>query len=549
MAIDNKLFPVLEQIAQAKTFSVKALIFDELRRGKIRLPDFQRPLRWGAKDNAMLFDSLVRGYPIGSILLWKRPAEAGRIKIGHGELHVDAVADARWVVDGQQRIIALAAAMLEIPDQSREYLVHFDPRKQEFFVPMHPAEHRRDEVPLTILGDLAKLNKWLRSQDLSEDLQDIVDKTHQRIVEYAVPAYEVDTPDEAPLRAVFARINSTGARMRADEVFHALLGKKSADREAVRLDALMEQARKSDFGDLERSEALKCVLAASGLNPTDRPENLGAEELKKLVSTDEVVDALGRALTFLQEDAGIPHLRLLPYPVALIILVRFFHLHSRVEAADRVRLARWLWRGAITGLHQRAEVSRMREALRRIQDNQSPSSNIDRLLERLRRETPVQWKLGHFDLRSAATRVELLTLLTRGPRRLPLLPGETDGGAAELHELLEGDRLAPEIYRLRTLNGEGTREKGKSAANRILIAGPWSGLATTLAKYDPVVHQALLESHLIDASMHDALRRGEADMFLSLREQALVAQVRSFLEERAGYGEPMMAPLSAYQDG
>lgn len=548
MSVDKGLFPKLEQIAQAKTYSVKALVFDELKRGKIRLPDFQRPLRWKAKDNALLFDSMVRGYPIGSILLWRRPAEAGHMKLGEGKLSVPQVADARWVVDGQQRIIALAAAMIEIPNQSKEYLVHFDPHGQEFFVPMKKGDDRPDQVPLTVLGDLAKLNKWLRAQNLDETLQEIVDKTHQRVIEYAIPVYEVDTPDEAPLRAVFARINGTRTRMGADEVFHALLGNASSTKKGMQLDALVDEVHSSGFGGLDRGEALKCVLGASGLNPTDRPEQLGTEQLDKLATTEDVLQGLQRALTFLKEDAEIPHLRLLPYPVVLILLVRFFKVHEEVEAADRVRLCRWLWRGAITGLHQRAEVSRMREALRWIQDEASPSTNIDRLLKPLQPEKPIEWRLGHFDLRSAATRVELLMMLDRKPRRLPLLPGESDGGLASLHELLEGERLAPEIYRLSKLKGEDTRELGRSAANRILISGPCSGSIATLEKLEPEIHGDFLTSHLIDEPMHEALRKGEPDTFLRLRAAAIQVHVKEFLARRAGYGEPMMAPLSAYLD-
>lgn len=548
MTIDAHLFPVLEQTAQARTFSVKALIFDELKRGRIRLPNFQRPLRWTAKDNIQLFDSLVRGYPIGSILLWKRPADAGSLKIGKSELMVPAAADARWVVDGQQRITALAAAMIEIPNQSKEYLVHFDPHKNEFFVPMHPADHRPDELPLTILADAAKLNKWIRGRELPEQLEDIIDTTHQRIIEYSVPAYEVDTPDEAPLRAVFARINSTGARMRADEVFHALLGQTSTGREPVRLDALVEEVRACEFGELERGEALKCILGASGLNPTDRPENLDSEQLRKLIPTDDARQAIRRAVMFLHDYARIPHIRLLPYPVALILLTRFFLVHSQVEVADLVRLSRWVWLGAITGLHQRAEVSRMREALRHIREADTPTTTVDRLLEHLPKEPMVRWELRPFDLRSALSRVEVLTLLDREPRRLPLLPGESDGGVATVRELLEGDRLAPEIHRLPSLEGESTRKRGKTVANRILLQGTWSGLGSALEKLDPERHAKLLESHVIDKRMHDALLAGNADLFLHLRGDSLAKLVTAFLTKRAGIGEPMMAPLNAYLD-
>jgi hypothetical protein len=523
MTVDAHPFPVLEQSGEVRSFSVKTLIFDELKRGRVRFPDFQRRLRWGAKENVLLFDSLMRGYPIGGLILWKRPAEAGKIRIGQGDLLVPSAPDARWVVDGQQRLTALAAAMLDIADQAGEYLVHFDPHAAEFFVPIRPAERRIDEIPLTILADAAKLNKWIRARDLSDAILEIVDKTRQRILDYSIPVYDIESHDEVTVRAVFMRINTTGLPMRANEVFDALLGQTSLAREEIRLDVLVEEVRAADFGELERGEALKCILGASGLNPTDRPENLDSEQLRKLIPTEEAQEAIRRAVMFLKDYAQVPHIRLLPYPVVLIILTRFFHVHSQVEVADLIRLSRWVWLGAITGLHQRAEVSRMREALRHIREADTPTTNIDRLLEGL-------------------------TLLDQEPRRLPLLPGESDGGLATVHELLEGERLAPEIHRLPSLKEESTRKRGKTAANRILLNGRFSGLGSLLEKLDPERHAALLQSHVLDARMLTALREGNPDLFLQLRGDALMKLVIAFLTKRAGIGEPIMAPMSAYLD-
>ena len=38
--------------------------------GEIKLPKFQRPFVWKRKEVLKLLDSIYKGYPIGSILLW-----------------------------------------------------------------------------------------------------------------------------------------------------------------------------------------------------------------------------------------------------------------------------------------------------------------------------------------------------------------------------------------------------------------------------------------------------------------------------------------------
>jgi hypothetical protein len=49
-------------------------LVNEVKSGLIRMPPFQRGFKWEAGDVVRLFDSLVRGYPIGNLLVWRRPA-------------------------------------------------------------------------------------------------------------------------------------------------------------------------------------------------------------------------------------------------------------------------------------------------------------------------------------------------------------------------------------------------------------------------------------------------------------------------------------------
>ena len=59
----------------ATTFRLSALVRNVLD-GAVRVPHFQRSFRWDARDVGLLFDSILRGYPVGSVLLWERAAPA-----------------------------------------------------------------------------------------------------------------------------------------------------------------------------------------------------------------------------------------------------------------------------------------------------------------------------------------------------------------------------------------------------------------------------------------------------------------------------------------
>ncbi|WP_328855353.1 DUF262 domain-containing protein [Microbispora hainanensis] len=75
-----------------------------VRDGRLRIPSFQRSFRWDRDDVVRLFDSVLRGYPIGALLMWQRPAAAARPDIGPLRIDAPEAADACWVVDGQHLV-------------------------------------------------------------------------------------------------------------------------------------------------------------------------------------------------------------------------------------------------------------------------------------------------------------------------------------------------------------------------------------------------------------------------------------------------------------
>src|ERR1700687_1268856 len=121
----------LERTPEARGASVAGLVA-HARRGRLRVPRFQRGLKWESSDVCALFDSIYRGLPIGSLLVWKHPAAAARVRLGPLALGADEGGDAWWVVDGQQRIPSLAAALARPwpppPDVPDPYVVFFDAR-------------------------------------------------------------------------------------------------------------------------------------------------------------------------------------------------------------------------------------------------------------------------------------------------------------------------------------------------------------------------------------------------------------------------------------
>src|SRR5688500_10824816 len=75
-----------------------------VKSGEIAIPEIQRPFVWEAAKVRNLLDSLYRGYPIGYLIAWRNPTV--RLKDG------TSAAGKRILIDGQQRVTALMAALL-----------------------------------------------------------------------------------------------------------------------------------------------------------------------------------------------------------------------------------------------------------------------------------------------------------------------------------------------------------------------------------------------------------------------------------------------------
>lgn len=57
---------------QPKPHSInfKTLVSD-IEQGRIKIPQFQREFVWSKESSAKLIDSILKGYPIGTFILWK----------------------------------------------------------------------------------------------------------------------------------------------------------------------------------------------------------------------------------------------------------------------------------------------------------------------------------------------------------------------------------------------------------------------------------------------------------------------------------------------
>lgn len=497
------------------TFAVEALL-QLVREGKIRLPEFQRPQRWRASHVLELFDSIERGFPIGTFVFARREAEAKTLRFGPLEIRAPRVAEGLFVVDGQQRMSALAGALLHPSERPRGDLhaLWFDLEEDRFvcnltgIAPSH-------WIPLNVVVDPLRLLTWLNEWPLRGERPDLVRRAlalGQAIRDYPVPVCVVDGTSEDVLRLVFRRMNRAGAAMQEHEVFEALWGGGHP------LRAVLGRLAETGFGDIGEECLLRSVEAVACANSRIVADAVEATET-----------ALRRVIAFLVGWAGIPHEQLLPYRLPLPILARFFHLYPEPDPRVFALLVRWVWRGALSGVHADTSDGTLGELQAKIATDADCSA--ERLLAAVPRMVEFPSALDEWNGGDAQTRLCALALFHLGARD-PETGREFDVEAVQ--DLLRQRGSLDDAYcKVYAPSGENL------VAHRFLVAKP-TRLTQLLDAPDDV-----LQSHGLDVEAVAAYQRGDLRGFTERRSRLLDDAFKRFFRERAALGESDRPSIAA----
>jgi hypothetical protein len=186
-----------------------------IRSGEIAIPEIQRPFVWNATKIRDLMDSLYQGYPVGYLIAWRNPT----IHLKDGK----KAEGKKILIDGQQRVTALTAAMLG------ESIIDKDYRRVKIQISFNPSEERFEVFNPAIAKDVRWLpdisvvfddstpksklkNDFCRNNpDINEDyFYDKIDKL-KSIKGKQIGLIELDPDlDIETVTEIFIRINSKG---------------------------------------------------------------------------------------------------------------------------------------------------------------------------------------------------------------------------------------------------------------------------------------------------------------------------------------------------
>jgi Protein of unknown function DUF262 len=565
--------PRLKRSPILRTFRIGELLADLLG-GQVRVPRSERGRRWSDDDRLAFFDSLHRGYPVGSLALWRHEAEADALRFGRALIPAGAQPDALWVVDGRERVTTLAETRLRGPAEAGPELEFDLDTSQVRFAPeangAGTAGASATSVPLRILLDEAELPAWLVARGVEPAKRNAGLDASARLLGYELPAYILESDDENAALASFARLNVRGRARGASELAMTLLNAFTPGERLTTAD-VASSLGSLGFGQVDERWVYDVLAQELPLGPGSAKGYEALAGLDRgsvsnaLRSTER---AMREAIHFLAHDAGLPHLALCPDPALLSTISRFFHQFGPGHPRNRILLRRWFWRAATLRALGGAAYQMPRPLHVRSEDE---SAAVQRLLAVVARFEPqissiasvnppkVLSRPGHRISRLASLRrtaegrrLFYCALAGLGPRDL------RTGEAVDLRALfesaredLEGVDPSPDVGpdSIDATQLPATLPAPSPAAVHSPLEGrlihPPLGPPTLTEALKATTSERVLASHAVSPEAQSALRGGDLREFLRRRSGDLRNQVERFLSRRQEWGADDSPPLDS----
>ena len=212
---------------------------EDIKRGNIALPDIQRPFVWRDAQVRDLFDSMYRGYPVGTLMFWETGAEVGTKPVGGHEQ--DRIAKL-LIVDGQQRLTSLFAVLtgetvLTQKFEEKHVRIAFRPTDETFEVSDAAIKKNPEFIPdITVLwgkrykSRVREFMKRLSSshdQPLDDAAQDELEERIDRVRDlrdFRFQVIEINANADAEQVAdIFVRANSKGVMLKQADFIMTLM--------------------------------------------------------------------------------------------------------------------------------------------------------------------------------------------------------------------------------------------------------------------------------------------------------------------------------------
>lgn len=414
---------------------------ERIRTGSLILPAIQREYVWKPGQVTALFDSVMRGYPIGGFLSWKvEPSTAQNFRFyaflkeynefnqrHNPELDVSPAGPMTAVLDGQQRLTSLNIGLRgtyawKKKNRWSRFIENFPPRVLHLnlraeaepnpaglkydlrFLSVEQREAMTEEesrfwLPVPKIFEATKLNAVvveLSRRGVANDpgaMEKATDLWEKIYAEQLVHFYEEVDQDIERVLDIFVRVNSAGTVLSYSDLLLSIATAQWKDRDARKeIHGLVDDLNATGSGfRLSKDLVLKSGLVLSGISDIGfQVKNFTAANMALLDSNWDAISASLRVAVGLLSDWGLSGATLTAnsvlIPVAIYVHRRGLtqaYRESAAESADRARIKNWVLRSLIIPGIWGAGLDQLLRALRSAINEHGDSTFPVRELERV----------------------------------------------------------------------------------------------------------------------------------------------------------------------
>lgn len=348
-------------------------LINRIDNGEIKIPAFQRGYVWKQNQIIELLESLVKQYPVGSILLWeaseKEKLRSTRNIAGYKIPDKGENWPVNYVLDGQQRLSSIYAVFstnVEQENASEKYNPNLD-IFEIFYDFSEKAFLPKSEANKVSAGSVVLLRNIIDPIKLIDEITNLDKKYHADaknlssiFLNYEIPVVQIKNRTKEEVGVIFERINNTGTKLNTldlmtawtwTEDFHLL--------DAI--DALLEELEEKSFGAIDPKLMLQVVSGVIiGSTKTENVLRLTGERVRD--NWSNIQESVKAAVDFLSTEIKCSNIEFLPFHQQLIPLSRFYSKTKRVTSEQVDVLKKYFWRTSFSDRYSTGQTTAKMDA-------------------------------------------------------------------------------------------------------------------------------------------------------------------------------------------
>ena len=518
-------------------------------RGDILLPKFQRDMVWNKKKIIDLLDSIAKGFPIGSVLLWQTEKRLSSTR-SIADLDITPPAakyPVNYLLDGQQRLSVICGALYWHGDDPKsKWNLAYDLRAQKFVHLETLDEPPLHQIRLNKYPDAASYFSQIFGISNSslldkKELEERAKKLFNRLKDYKIATVTLQEMDIRAVAPIFERINKGATVLTIVDLMRAATWDVEFDL-IDSIQGILDGLKAKGFHLIEHKYLLRSLSAAAGggfakgdidvlrykedvlrYQEEDASRQEEVERLKTIV--EDTKAGYKRMVDFLTTQFRVSSSAAVPYANQMIVLAEIFRRLPRPTAAQFDAIKEWFWRTTLSGYFAGWNNAQMASDISAVKafsaghtsslpgDMAIPNSDI--------------WITGKFG--STTAHSKLLSLLLSQHQPLDLLTGqEIDSKNAlawanikEFHHFFPRDFLKKRNVAKDRINVLANFVMLTSASNKTISGRAPSDYLKDVSSAAGSNLQSWLDSNLISSEAYRAALADDYEGFLRHRSETI----------------------------